>query len=152
MASEAALTMPTPIDSPTETSTADKAGVALSVACGVHCLLTPVLLLALPAVGEAFHNPIIHKLIALGVTGIASYALWRGYRRHGHLLPLIIGSVGVIAVWAALAVPHETHDHDHFHLPLGTIITMAGSALLITGHILNIRNCRAGCCHHHGAA
>jgi hypothetical protein len=132
-------------------STADKAGVALSIACGVHCMLTPVLLLALPSLGEAFHNPIIHKLIALGVTGIASFALWRGYRRHGHLLPLVLGSVGVLTVWAALAIPHEAHDHDHFHLPMGTIVTMIGSAFLIAGHLLNIRNCRAGCCHNHAA-
>lgn len=124
------------------TSPADAAGVAVSLACGIHCLLTPILLLALPTLGEAFHRPIVHRLIAVAVTAIAAWALWRGYRRHGHRLPLAIGMTGLAAVWAALFMPHEAHDHDHFHLPTGTIITMVGSAMLIAGHLLNIRACR----------
>lgn len=136
---------------PRESNAADAAGVAVSIACGIHCILTPILLLALPSLGEAFHAPIVHRVIAVLVTGIAAYALWRGYRRHGHALPVIIGSVGVLTIWSALFIPHEAHDHDHFHLPMGTIVTILGSLLLITGHILNIKNCRAGCCHNHAA-
>ena len=45
-------------------NTADTAGVALSIACGIHCLLTPILLLSLPNLGEAFHTPIVHRVIA----------------------------------------------------------------------------------------
>ena len=134
-----------------EANTADAAGVALSIACGIHCLLTPILLLSLPSLGEAFHNPIVHRVIAIGVTSVAAFALWRGYRRHKHLLPLAIGAAGVLMIWGALAIPHATHDHDHFHLPAGTFVTMIGSLLMITGHILNIRNCRTGCCHNHAA-
>lgn len=142
--------MSEPTDIRRETSTADAAGVALSLACGVHCLLTPILLLVLPSLGEAFHNPIVHKGIAIGVTAVAAFALWRGYRRHRHALPLVLGTIGVLTVWGALAIPHETHDHDHFHLPAGTIVTLIGSGFLIAGHLLNIRNCRVGCCHNHG--
>jgi hypothetical protein len=131
---------------PVAGNVADAAGVALSIACGVHCLLTPILLIALPALGEAFHRPIVHRVIAIGVTVIAAYALWRGYRRHGHLLPMALGFAGVLTIWAAAFLPHHAHAHDHFHLPAGTIVTMLGSLMLITGHLLNIRTCRAGCC------
>jgi hypothetical protein len=130
---------------------ADQAGVIVSIACGIHCLLTPILLLALPALGEAFHNPLIHRAIAVAVLGIAAFALYRGYRRHHHVSPLVFGLAGVAAVWAALFVPHAAHDHDHFRLPIGTIVTMLGSALLITGHVLNIRagRCTKCACHAH---
>jgi hypothetical protein len=128
---------------------ADAAGVAVSLACGVHCLLTPILLVFLPSLGEAFHTPIVHQSIAVVVTGIAAWALYRGYRRHRHVAPLVLGLIGLLAIWAALFVPHEAHDHDHFHLPVGTIVTMLGSALLIVGHILNIRACRCTHCATH---
>ncbi len=149
MRADAVISMSEQPNARPESNPADAAGVALSIACGIHCLLTPILLLALPSVGEAFHNPMVHRLIAMGVTSIAAFALWRGYRRHKHLLPLIIGAAGVLMIWGALFVPHQTHDHDHFHLPAGTIMTIIGSALMITGHIINIRNCRTGCCHNH---
>lgn len=123
---------------------ADAAGVAVSLACGIHCLLTPILLLFLPTLGEAFHRPVVHRTIALAVTAIAAWALWRGYRRHGHATPLAFGLAGLAAVWTALLLPHDAHAHEHFHIPAGTLITMLGSVLLITGHVLNIRACR--CC------
>lgn len=132
-----------------ERSAADAAGVALSVACGVHCLATPILLLVLPSLGEAFHSPIVHGVIAVGVTAIAAFALWRGYRRHRNPLPLVLGLAGVLTVWSALLIPHEAHAHDGFDLPTGSIVTMLGSLLLIAGHVINIRNCRSGCCHRH---
>lgn len=130
-------------------SPADAAGVTLSLVCGIHCLLTPILLLFLPAIGEAFHAPIVHQVIAVAVTGIAAFALWRGYRRHHHMVPLILGAIGILIVWSALFLPHEAHDHDHFHLPTGTIVTMIGSVMLITGHLINIRDCRRACCGEH---
>ena len=140
---------PQPGPSRAPSSAADGAGVVLSVACGIHCLLTPILLLALPSLGEAFHNPLVHKLIAVGVTIIAVPTLWRGYTRHRNVLPLILGFLGMLAVWSALLIPHDAKAHERFHLPAGTIITIIGSVLLISGHVLNIRNCRSGCCHRH---
>src|SRR5262245_4353707 len=125
------LQAPIPHEHPRLTSPADAAGVTLSLLCGIHCLLTPILLLFLPALGEAFHQPIVHQAIAVGVTGIAAFALWRGYRRHHRPLPLIIGSIGVLTVWyAALFIPHDVHAHEHFKVPLGTVVTMIGSAML----------------------
>lgn len=132
----------TPVHGPVTGASADAAGVAVSLACGIHCLLTPILLLVLPSLGEAFHHPFVHRAIAVVVTGIAAWALWRGYRRHGHRLPLTAGLIGLTAIWAALFLPHEAHAHEHFHLPVGTVVTMFGSLLLITGHLLNIRACR----------
>lgn len=139
------------VEAPSGGNGADAAGVAVSLACGIHCLLTPILLLFLPTLGEAFHRPIVHRVIAVAVTAIAAWALWRGYRRHGHVTPLVFGLVGLSAIWSALFMPHDAHAHEHFHIPAGTLITMFGSALLIVGHVLNIRNCRAGCCHNHVA-
>lgn len=141
---------PAPV-APTAGAAADAAGVAVSLACGIHCLLTPVLLLFLPALGEAFHAPIVHRVIAVAVTAIAAWALWRGFRRHHHVAPLVIGSIGLLAIWTALFMPHEAHAHDHFHLPTGTIVTMIGSLMLITAHLLNIRAARCRCRKHvHG--
>jgi hypothetical protein len=133
------------------TPPADAAGVFVSLACGIHCLLTPVLLVALPSLGEAFHQPIVHRVIAVMVTAIAAWALWRGFRRHHHRAPLVFGLIGLGLVWSALFLPHDAHAHEDFHLPTGTIITMIGSALLVTGHVLNVRasRCTRCACHAH---
>ncbi|MCS7032967.1 MAG: MerC domain-containing protein [Phycisphaerae bacterium] len=132
-----------------DSSAVDAAGVAVSLACGIHCILTPVLLLMLPTLGEAFHSPIVHRVLAVVVTAVASFALYRGYRRHGHWLPITMGSAGGILVWTAVFLPHAAADHEQFQLPLGSILTMIGSALLISSHVINLRNCRSGCCHRH---
>ena len=46
----------------------DFLGIFLSSLCGVHCLMTPFLLLYFPSIGKNFESPWIHALL-MGLVG-----------------------------------------------------------------------------------
>lgn len=106
--------------------------IGASLLCLAHCLALPLLLLLLPGTLAIFvRSEAAHLWIFLLVAPFALIALGLGYRRHGQFLPGLLGSLGiaclaialmpVIGEWAAKA------------------ITIAGSLLLVAGHLLNWR-------------
>jgi hypothetical protein len=118
----------------------DAVGVMLSAACLMHCLLTPVLLASLPALGMSFAHGGFHAIFALLVLGAAALALVPGYRMHGHRSVLVLGVLGTLGVGSGAMLEHGA---------LETGLTVAGSLLLVLGHAINLRFSRP---HTHGPA
>ncbi len=119
-----------------KTDSWDKLGIFLSGLCAVHCLLTPILLIALPMAGEIFESEWVHGLMALFILPIGLYAFWSGYKHHRQWKVLTMGCVGLFLVLGELVLPHEfVHEIGH-HTP-----TILGSTLLIFAHVLNRRAC-----------
>src|SRR5690606_21471486 len=119
----------------------DRFGIFLSSVCAVHCLLTPLLVLSLPFLGEIFEHQGVHVGLAFFVIPVASYAFVSGYKHHRHKLVLLMGLFAAFLVGAASLMPHswvEYHDLD--------VVTILGSVLLLVSHILNRRACL---CHIH---
>lgn len=112
--------------------------VSASLLCLVHCVALPLLLLLLPGVlglfaqSEAFH----YAALAL-VAPAALAAFWFGYRRHHMRTPALLGFAGVACLGIAL-LPGIGEGAE-----VG--ITVAGSFLLLVGHMMNwrLRNCAA---------
>ncbi len=123
----------------------DKIGIGLSSLCMIHCLATPLLFLLLPAVGAAYLDGSegFHWVMASIVLPVALLAFLRGYSHHRRARVLALGFAGVALLYAALAL-HETIQSSVPH----TLMTIAGSALLLTGHALNWRYCKR-CDHAH---
>ena len=124
-----------------QTNRWDKLGITLSSICAVHCLLTPVLLLAIPALGQFFEAPWVHVTMAIFIVPIGIFAFYSGYLHHKQKGLTALGFAGLALVCAGLLMPLsgiQFLGHD--------IITMAGSACLIVAHILNRRACL---CHRH---
>jgi len=100
--------------------------------CLVHCLALPLLLLLLPgvvglfALSEAFH----YVAFAL-VVPFALCAFWLGYRHHRTLPPALLGLAGITCLALAL-LPDIGEGAEVW-------ITVSGSLLLITGHVMNWR-------------
>jgi hypothetical protein len=120
---------------------ADLAGVTASTICLLHCLLTPLAVSLFPNVvpylpGDAW----FHRLIAAGILlfGLAGFV--PGYRLHRrtHLLPVIAAGVALILVVA--------WSGEGLNRTLKLTLSVAGSLLLVTAHLLNrsfCRQCRA---------
>lgn len=124
-----------------ETDRWDKVGVALSGLCAIHCLVTPLLALAVPVLGEMFEQPWVHILMALFVVPVGLFAFYSGYRHHKKKYILAMGCVGLALVGAGLSSPFiglGFSGHD--------VLTISGSIFLITAHTLNRRACL---CHQH---
>lgn len=119
----------------------DKLGIFFSGLCALHCLVTPILVLTLPMMGEVFENQWLHLLMAAFVVPIGIFAFWSGYKHHQKKNIFALGILGLLLVGGASVAPHswvEFFGHD--------IVTIFGSFFLISAHFLNRRACL---CHRH---
>ena len=106
----------------------DRAGIFLSGACALHCLLSIALVSGLGIGGELFLAPEIHEIGLLLATLIAGVAIGWGALRHRMAAPFVIAMTGLTFMGAALAVPHGIKE---------AVLTIIGVALVSFGHILN---------------
>jgi uncharacterized membrane protein YfcA len=113
----------------------DAVGITASAVCVVHCVATPIALIFLPALSrflpgnESFHHWLVPAVFSIGMISFVS-----GYRRHRRkllLVPLVAG-MSLIATGAFL-ISNDIQE---------TIITLLGSALVITAHLMNRSFCR----------
>lgn len=106
--------------------------IGASLLCLAHCLALPLLLLMLPGTLAVFaRSEAAHLWIFFLVAPFALIALALGYRRHRRLLPGLLGSLGVACVGIAL-FPAVGEGG-------AKLITIIGSLLLVSGHLLNWR-------------
>lgn len=110
----------------------DGLSIGASLACLVHCLVLPLIILLLPtlatflAVPEEFH---LWALAFAVPTSVVALAL--GYRRHGRHRPWQLGAAGLVLLAAgALLMPDAIAE---------TAFTVVGALLLSLGHVLNWR-------------
>ncbi len=116
-------------------STLDRAGITLSVVCGIHCLLFPLVLLILPLSHEWMSHDQTHYWLFAFVAPIALVSLLRSFFKYKVTLPLALGSIGVGILALSLLSSGKVHDFDF-------LISLTGSSFLVAAHILNIRSCR----------
>ena len=104
--------------------------MGLSGLCAVHCVATAVLLGVLASAGGLLGKPIIHEVGLTLAMIIGSFALIRGFREHGFLLPGAIGMVGLATMAFAMTL------HESGYEPPMTIL---GVGVLALGHRLNMK-------------
>lgn len=108
----------------------DRAGMAVSVLCLLHCLALPLAAIALPfAAREALHQP-THAAVFVLALPLALLAFTGGYRHHRHILPALLGFAGVLLLAAGLL--WVAHD-------LEAVASISGGLLLVFAHVLNHR-------------
>ena len=115
----------------------DRAGIALSGMCALHCLASIVLVSGLGIGGEYLLAPEIHRWGLLVATLIAGVAIGWGALRHRMAMPFVIAMTGLTFMGGALAVPHGYKE---------AILTIIGVALVSLGHILNLRHVHSAAC------
>lgn len=84
----------------------DKVGVIASVLCAIHCALTPLLLIALPAFGKSWSHPATHWGMALIVIPIAVFMMLKSYKKHHRKVVLYIGSLGILCIIVGAILPY----------------------------------------------
>ena len=111
----------------------DRVAMALSGFCVLHCAATAIFVALAASIGGVLAAGWIHEAglaiaIVLGVV-----ALGRGLTRHGLVLPLAIGMVGLAFMAYALSLPHGGGE---------LMFTVIGVSILALGHFLNLRASR----------
>ncbi|WP_171891014.1 MerC family mercury resistance protein [Xanthomonas axonopodis pv. vasculorum] len=110
----------------------DSSAIALSGLCLLHCLALPLLAAALPLLGAWSRAEWVHVLFATAAVPLSGYALWSTHRRHALPVPVwvlaLCGLTGLVLGASGLAGD-----------ALETPVTVTGSLLLASTHLLNLR-------------
>lgn len=123
----------------------DFIGISLSALCGIHCLITPILVLYMPVIGETIESSVFHTaMIALVV--VAFYqSIYKHFKLHRSKTTLGLGVLGVLLFGISYLneVVGHSHEHTHgYHEEFSLeYIAILGAVLLITSHILNMKKC-----------
>lgn len=130
----------------------DYLGIFLSIVCGIHCLVTPLLIIYLPIVGNTVESIWFHSgtILFMGLTYYQS--IYKHFKLHHSKVVLGLGTTGMILFLTSYLneLTHHSEEHEHGH-SLADIhgdetymiyVAMTGAFLLICAHILNIRKCR----------
>jgi len=123
----------------------DRLGVAASLLCFFHCLLTPVLI-SMPAV-FAHSLPSeerTHRLLAVVVAAFGALALIRGFRTHGRKRILGYMVAGLLCILLGAWFGDRLPSHR-----VEVMITCIGGTLMIVAHRLNHTFCRSCDCARH---
>jgi len=109
----------------------DRAAIALSGLCAVHCLATAVLVALAASAGGLLLSPVIHEVGLSIAIGLGAIALGRGVLQHGYMMPAAVGALGLGVMAGAISLPHDGSGE--------TLFTLIGVGLLALGHDLNRR-------------
>ena len=111
----------------------DHAAIALSGLCFVHCLLLPIIIVALPLLGQ-FSETHFHAQLLIVVVPVSLFAFALGFRRHANTASIAGGIAGISLLFIGGTVAHANFG------PLAdSLLTMAGSIVLATSHYYNNR-------------
>ena len=130
------------------TPAGDKVAIGLSLACALHCLVTPVIVSLYPSVIAAgLQDERIHLILITFVIPISAFSLTMGCRRHKQLPAVSLGAAGIFALILSALLGHKVGGES-----LEVAGTLLGSGLVACSHVLNFKLCRAshGCGGHHG--
>ena len=114
----------------------DKLGMIISGICVVHCLLAPIIVLALPWIEDIFSHEIIHLFLLLFLFPLAIFTFTHGYKIHKKVSIIIMGITGI----SLISIPIITHPSSFTE----KVFTITGSIILIIAHYNNLKGCK---CH-----
>ncbi len=121
----------------------DRFAVGVSALCVLHCLFTPLLLLAVPSlVDSTLGTETFHTWLVIAIIPSSLFALGLGCKQHGRGLFLFIGVSGLSFLVLAIFVESLAVDHV-----FEQVFTVIGAVLIAAAHVRNFQLCRklAGC-------
>ena len=147
----------------------DRFAIGIASVCAVHCLLTPILIIALPIIATSFFvHQDFHLWMIFLVLPTTVFAVFMGCRSHKDRLVLALSAIGISVLLFALiqervyyaserdaavsSADCEICSRDIAAEPIpmhaGVWLNAIGGFFLASAHIRNFRLCRkSSCCH-----
>lgn len=145
MPASQAIALPVETSATTDRPWLDRIGITASVACAIHCLVAPFLLLLLPTLGTVWAAPWVHWVLAVLVLPLAMLVVYRGYRRHRKRWVLVAALGGAALVTAGLVAPH-INDQPVIQAPAPALLASLGGSVNTTPVAGETATCAEGCC------
>jgi hypothetical protein len=124
----------------------DRLAMVLSSLCILHCIATPLLLVAVPSLaaysifsGETLHHALLFFILPVGLL-----ALTLGFRHHKQAWVLSMGIIGLVLLCSPMLLESPLMAPLHIDLhDLGenseTYITIVASIFVVIAHTANYR-------------
>lgn len=121
----------------------DRSAIGFSVACALHCLCTPFVLIMLPAlVTTPLADEIFHQALIVFVLPMSILALLFACRKHQRWSVLIIGMIGL-----AILTGTALWGHDILGESGERVATLVGAFVVTFAHVRNAKFCTVMSCH-----
>ncbi len=135
------VTMGEPVPDTTDKQAApyDRIGILVSLICTIHCLSSPILLIAIPAAAVSWSDNEWFHVVFLS---LASWAAYRAIVKYPHLLAAkLLAFAGLAMLALALVYHHRLQQAqlwDNIPVDLHLLFNLSGSICLIGAHSLHI--------------
>ena len=119
----------------------DKLAMLLSSLCVVHCLLTPILLISIPALAgvSILNDETFHQILLFFVLPIGVFALSLGYLHHKNKWVVFAGVFGLTLLSSPLLVEWIGLGHEVLGEYGEVTITVIASFIIVGAHLINYR-------------
>ena len=147
----------------------DHLAIGMAAACAIHCLLAPILIMALPIIATTFivHQD-FHLWMIFLVLPTTSFAIFMGCRNHKDRAVVALSAIGLSVLIFALINERMHHasmtgsshssevcevcapniNGESIPMRAGVWLNAIGCLFLASAHIRNFRLCRkSSCCH-----
>tara|TARA_Y100001934_G_scaffold4539_1_gene6382 strand:- start:105 stop:581 length:477 start_codon:yes stop_codon:yes gene_type:complete len=119
----------------------DRLAMLLSSLCVVHCLLTPILLVSIPALAgvSILNDETFHQILLFFVLPIGVFALSLGYLHHKNKWVVFAGVFGLTLLSSPLLVEWIGLGHEVLGEYGEVTITVIASFIIVGAHLINYR-------------
>jgi len=119
----------------------DRLAMLLSSLCVIHCLLTPILLISIPALAgvSILNDETFHQILLFFVLPIGVFALSLGYLHHKNKWVVFAGVFGLTLLSSPLLVEWIGLGHEVLGEHGEVIITVIASFIIVGAHLINYR-------------
>lgn len=115
----------------------DKLAIGLSIACSIHCLVLPIILVLLPSLGALnLDNESFHIWMVIAVLPISLFSLFIGCNKHKDYKLLAFGLLGLAFLVMALLLEDAIGEIGE------KAFTLIGSIIIALVHFRNFRLCQ----------
>jgi hypothetical protein len=120
----------------------DRMAISASALCMLHCLVTPLLLIAVPVISSTIvADDEFHRILVAFVLPVSLIALFLGCRRHRDRAVFVLGVFGLISL---VLIAYLGHDLLGEAGEKGA--TIFSGVILAIGHFRNYHLCRHDGC------
>jgi predicted lysophospholipase L1 biosynthesis ABC-type transport system permease subunit len=105
----------------------ERIGIAASVICGIHCLLTPILVVAAPSISGHFSQDPMLEQVLIGFSVLSSIVVL-GYdylKIHHNLQPILIALVAWVMTIGSHLMPVSETVHQILAIAGGLLVGLA---------------------------
>ncbi len=119
----------------------DRLAMLLSSLCVIHCLLTPILLISIPALAgvSILNDETFHQILLFFVLPIGVLALSLGYLHHKNKWVVFAGVFGLTLLSSPLLVEWVGLGHEVLGEYGEVTITVIASFIIVGAHLINYR-------------